>query len=133
LARNRARILYIRSGQSSPYELAFRVELGPKSISNMVSEPIQSKWWATPQMYIPARLHAPDDHSWAWGGCIKIKEINPTLARNRARILYIRSGQSSPYELAFRVELGPKSISNRLIHGTTQHKECNASYLLSAN
>ena len=38
-------------------------------------------------------------------GCIE-KNSSPTLTRDKANIEYISGGQSSPYELAFGVELG---------------------------
>ena len=37
------------------------------------------------------------------------KNPSPTLTRDSVKIKYISGAQSSPYELAFGVELGPNS------------------------
>jgi len=39
------------------------------------------------------------------------KNPSPTLVRDKANIEYISGGQSSPYELAFEVELSPNPHS----------------------
>ncbi|KAH1224992.1 hypothetical protein GmHk_11G031985 [Glycine max] len=42
------------------------------------------------------------------------KNSSLTSARDKGKIEYISGGQSSPYELTFRIELGPNSHSKRV-------------------